>query len=584
MKTPAHAMRFLPVGTHAMLVELAGLDETLALFDAMQADPVAGVTELVPAARTLLVRFQPWVCCAAQVAAAICLRQGRPARARQGDLVQIPVRYDGADLAEMAAYLGLSIPALVQRHAAAIWTVAFVGFAPGFAYLSGNDPLFNVPRRASPRTRIPAGAVGLAGQFSAVYPRATPGGWQLIGQTDLPMWDLAQTPPARLQPGQRVQFVDVATEAGQQLQQQCQATTVAWTADVAAAKLPIRGEALQAGHATLLPDAVTGKEVCQVVATGLQALWQDGGRPGLASQGVSASGALDRGAFHLANRLVGNGPDAAVIELLGGGFSIQLREHAVVAVTGAAGALNLQDRTGRPIPASRYRALMLEPGDCLTVANPSQGLRSYLAMRGGFSPQPVMGSCATDTLSGVGPDPLQPGQILRVGRRIRGAVEMAESEGMAALHLPSPSLAPSSNSLASAGRSPSALHGVVLEIMLGPRTDWIDDASVQLLQSQCWQVTTSSNRVGLRLQGEMPLRRAAQYLGRELPSEGTVAGSLQVPANGQPVLFLADHPLTGGYPVVGCVAAHHLDLAAQLPPGTAVRFRVIAPFVEIVPA
>ena len=124
-------------------------------------------------------------------------------------------------------------------------------------------------------------------------------------------------------------------------------------------------------------------------------------------------------------------------------------------------------------------------------------------------------------------------------------------------------------------------HAIVLDLVLGPRTDWFDGESLELLQQQCWQVTQQSNRVGLRLLGEKPLQRATGFQGGELPSEGTALGALQVPANGQPVLFLADHPLTGGYPVIGCVAPHHLDLAAQLPPGVFVRFKLMAPFAEI---
>lgn len=124
---------------------------------------------------------------------------------------------------------------------------------------------------------------------------------------------------------------------------------------------------------------------------------------------------------------------------------------------------------------------------------------------------------------------------------------------------------------------------MLLDVVAGPRTDWFDDESVALLQTQPWQVTAQSSRVGLRLSGERPLQRIPAMQGVELPSEGTALGAIQVPGNGQPVLFLADHPLTGGYPVIGCVAPHHIDLAGQLPAGTWVRFRLLAPFAEIVP-
>lgn len=588
-------MRLLPVNLDAILVELADLDETLALFDALEADPIEGVTELVPAARTILVHFLPWVCPLPRLVAGIAARQGRRGQARQGTLVRIPVRYDGEDLAEMADHLGLSVDELVRRHAASVWQVAFTGFAPGFAYLTGGDPVFNVPRRASPRTRIPAGSVGLAGTFSAVYPRATPGGWQLIGTTDVPMWDLARTPPALLQPGQRVQFVNVATEEGEALQRevvQQQSAVVGGARLTAASAAGSGGGEVRARSVAMAEDAGSlGQDVCragdetavehafEVVATGLQALFQDAGRPGQARQGVSASGALDATAFRVANQLLGNEADATVIELLHGGFALRALTRTVVAVTGATGPLDLKDASGVLLPAERHVPLAMEPGDVLTVGAPERGLRSYLAVRGGFEVAPVLGSSATDTLAGVGPEPLRVGQGLAVGRRIRSAVDAAEA-GMAKLetllpHLPDP--VPSN----SRGADAVQRHAIVLDLVLGPRTDWFDDESLKLLQQQCWQVTQQSNRVGLRLLGEQPLQRAAGYQGRELPSEGTALGALQVPANGQPVLFLADHPLTGGYPVIGCVAPHHLDLAAQLPPGVFVRFKLMAPFAEI---
>lgn len=588
-------MRLLPVNLDAILVELADLDETLALFDALEADPIEGVTELVPAARTILVHFLPWVCPRPRLVAGIAARQGRQGQARQGTLVRIPVRYDGEDLVEMADHLGLSVEELVRRHAASVWQVAFTGFAPGFAYLSGGDPVFNVPRRASPRTRIPAGSVGLAGTFSAVYPRATPGGWQLIGTTDVPMWDLTRTPPALLQPGQRVQFVDVATEEGEALQREVvqQRSAEAGDARLTAASAAGSGGGEVRAHsvATAEDAGSLGQDVCragdetavehafEVVATGLQALFQDAGRPGQARQGVSASGALDATAFRVANQLLGNEADATVIELLHGGFALRALTRTVVAVTGATGPLDLKDASGAPLPAERHVPLAMEPGDVLMVGAPERGLRSYLAVRGGFDVAPVLGSSATDTLAGVGPEPLRMGQGLAVGRRIRGAVDAAEA-GMAKLetllpHLPDP--VPSN----SRGADAVQRHAIVLDLVLGPRTDWFDGESLELLQQQCWQVTQQSNRVGLRLLGEKPLQRAAGFQGRELPSEGTALGALQVPANGLPVLFLADHPLTGGYPVIGCVAPHHLDLAAQLPPGVFVRFKLMAPFAEI---
>lgn len=560
-------MKFLPVNATALLVELPDLSQTLTLLHTLQTAHITGITEVVPAACTLLVRFEAWHWNARSLAERI--RQlganAQTGHSHAGELIRIPVRYDGEDLSAVAAHLGLDESQVIARHCAQPWQVAFTGFAPGFAYLSDGDSVFNVPRRSSPRTRIPPGAVALAGRFSGIYPRASPGGWQLIGQTDVPMWDLQRTPPALLQPGQRVQFVDMATSAGRELHAYWQQhihprVAVAMpgmsTSDATSAKMPKSG-ALDADTAITL----------EVVQTGLQALVQDLGRPGQAGQGVSISGALDRSAFIAANQLVGNRHNAPALELLHGGFSLRAHGHAVVAVTGADGSLTLCDHSGACMPAARYAPLALEAGDTLTVGIPEAGLRSYLAVRGGLAITPILDSCATDTLAGIGPDALQNGQILRIGHHDdqhpgwhTGSV--AAHADHALPHLPRQGVTPDT---------------VWLDITLGPRHEWFSPQSLQHLLEQPWQVTQQSNRVGLRLQGAYPLERAPAFAGAELPSEGTVWGSLQVPANGQPVLFMADHPLTGGYPVIACVAQHHLDLAAQLPAGVQVRFRALPP-------
>ncbi|MEG1735793.1 MAG: allophanate hydrolase subunit 1, partial [Comamonas sp.] len=203
-------MRFLPVNRHSIMVELADLQQTLVLLGALQAKPIAGVQELVPAARTILVQFAPHIITAAQLIGEIAAHDLQGSVQRSDVLVEIPVRYDGEDLAEVAQILNISAEEVVRRHTQSEWSVAFTGFAPGFAYLTGGDPIFNVPRRATPRTKVPAGAVALAGTFSAVYPQASPGGWQIIGVTDSAMWDLSRDLPALLQPGYRVRFVDMA--------------------------------------------------------------------------------------------------------------------------------------------------------------------------------------------------------------------------------------------------------------------------------------------------------------------------------------------------------------------------------------
>ena len=201
-------MRLLPCGGSGLLVEVEDLGEVLALYAELVEDAPEGVVDLVPAARTLMLRIDPARTDPARVARAV--RAARPQSTHRPDagLVEVPVTYDGDDLAEVGRLTGLGERGVVEAHTAQEWTVAFCGFAPGFGYLVGADERLTVPRRDVPRTRVPARSVALAGEFTGVYPRESPGGWQLIGRTTLEPWDLQRDPPALLVPGSRVRFVE----------------------------------------------------------------------------------------------------------------------------------------------------------------------------------------------------------------------------------------------------------------------------------------------------------------------------------------------------------------------------------------
>ena len=202
-------MLLLRYGRDALLVEVGSLEEVLALQADLVARPPAGTIETVPAARTLLVRFDAGLTSFDAVSIDVGSRKPQPLQAVPGELVELPVRYDGEDLATVADLTGLTVAEVVARHAAGEFTVAFLGLAPGFYFLSGLAPSLRVPRRASPRSAVPKGAVALAGEFSGIYPRTGPGGWQLIGHTDAELWDLTRHPSALLAPGTRVRCVAV---------------------------------------------------------------------------------------------------------------------------------------------------------------------------------------------------------------------------------------------------------------------------------------------------------------------------------------------------------------------------------------
>jgi KipI family sensor histidine kinase inhibitor len=530
-------MRFLPVSLTVLLVELKDLDETLALFASLNADPVDGIEDMVPAARTLMIRFRPDRLSAERLAGKLAERDLSARIAPADMLVEIPVQYDGEDLNDVAGLTGLSVEEVIRRHTESTFTVAFCGFAPGFGYLVGGDPALQVPRRQSPRTKIPAGSVALAGAFSGVYPQNSPGGWQIIGTTPLKMWDLTRDPPALFQPGYRVRFVDLAHRKA--------------AAPVTAASTKASSSVTEAG------DAVS----ITVLAAPMPALFQDLGRFGQTGQGVSSSGALDQGAFKSANRAVGNPIQTPALEITLGGFSFKVSGRAAMALTGAPCPITIRDAKGREIKAETYRPISLEAGDVVTLGFAPKGARSYLAFRGGLDVTPVLGSASTDTLAIVGPEPVAVGAQLNVGK----------VEGLSAVSLDE----------TPAFDCPAPNEIVTLDVIMGPRSDWFTDRGIATLTEQLYTVTPQSNRVGIRIEGAEPLERKDKA---ELPSEGTATGAIQVPHSGQPVLFLADHPLTGGYPVIGTVAEYHLDLAGQIPVNAKIQFRPVTTFAEIQPS
>ncbi|QTJ66265.1 biotin-dependent carboxyltransferase family protein [Rhodococcus sp. ZPP] len=285
----------------------------------------------------------------------------------------------------------------------------------------------------------------------------------------------------------------------------------------------------------------------EVVRTGPFTIVQDRGRPGYASVGVGESGAADRVAHDCANRLVGNRSGAATLEITLGGLAVRVAGTVSVAVTGARAPVTVNSR-----PQPDYTMLHLESGDLLEVAYASEGLRSYLAVRGGVDVPPVMGSRSRDTLSDLGPDPVAEGDRILVG---------ADCTDWPADEFAPPPAAPE--------------NPLMMRVRLGPRDDWFTKASIDALLRETWTVSSDTNRVGARLSGPGPLHRA---ITRELPSEAMVAGALQVPPDGRPILFLADHPVTGGYPVIAVVVEDDLPMAAQLRPGHRMRFhRMVAP-------
>jgi biotin-dependent carboxylase-like uncharacterized protein len=510
-------MRILPYGQRAVLLELDDLNQVLALHRGLRARPPEGARRISRGARTVLLEFDRLDRLARFDPGRWAVPPTSPSTVEDGPLVEIPVSYDGEDLAEVARLTGLAEREVVARHTGAEYRVAFGGFTPGWGYLTGLDPALRLPRHDTPRVRVPAGSVAIADEFTGVYPRDSPGGWRLLGRTDLAMWDPHRDPPGVLVPGARVRFIEYAT---------------------AAPPAPAASPVPAASPATAGAPEAAGEPVLEILRPGPLATIQDTGRPGRADLGVGESGAADPSSLRLANALVGNPAGAAAIELTFGGLVAHFHTPVTVALAGAPCRVHVDGEA-----AGMGVAFDVPAGARLRIGTPASGLRTYLAVRGGIDVPPVLGSRSTDTLAGLGPDPLRPGDLLSIGVASQGSPQ--------------------------AGRSVAIPAEPVLHLVSGPRDDWFTPEALDLLCAEPYTVTMHSNRVACRLSGAaLPARTGAQ-----LPPEPILRGAVQVPAGGQPVLFLADHPVTGGYPVIAVVADRDQHLAGQLRPGGRVRFR-----------
>ncbi len=354
--------------------------------------------------------------------------------------VVVPVAFDGPDLEEVAERARSSPAGVIEQLAEARFEVAFLGFLPGFAYLDGlPPPLAAVPRRATPRAAVPAGSVALAGGFAAIYPQASPGGWQLVGRTGFALFDPEAPPFATLRPGDTVRLQ------------------------------PVDDPGTPAPRPRPRPGPSGGRAVV-VEATGMLSTVQDLGRVGVAALGVPRAGAADPFALRAANRLVGNADGAAAVEITALGPALRFTDRAHVAVVGPAEVTV----DGRPVSADAV--VPLEPGQVLSVGRVLGDLRAYVAVGGGIDTAPVLGSRSSDVLTGLGPGPLRVGDVLGLGRATRPRGRMVR---------------------AGTG-TPGA--GRVLRVVPGP--DDFGPAVLERLAATTWEVGPDSDRVGVRLAGD----------------------------------------------------------------------------------
>jgi KipI family sensor histidine kinase inhibitor len=402
-----------------------------------------------------------------------------------GNLVELPVVYDGADLAEVARETGMTTEQVIQMHSETEYRVAFLGFSPGFPYLIGLREKLFCRRKSTPRLKVPAGSVAIAGFQTGIYPHESPGGWQLLGRTSEILFDPQRAKPSLLSPGDRVRFrpageVQMPTE-------------------------PARRESHWPGHA-----------LCEVLRPGPLTTIQDHGRLNQSHLGVARGGAADPFAFSVGNSILGNPRSAAGLEMTAAGPSLRFNADAWVCLTGAETEARLEGN-----PVGMWTAFHISAGQLLELGA-LRGFRSYLCVRGGLAAPEILGSRSTFVSGGWGGlegRAVKPGDVLHTETGL-GAGPVFHGRALTLRRMYSEDVR-------------------VLRVMRGPHWDLFSDQARELFFSSDYEVTLEANRLGLRLNGAQ-LELAAGQRDTEMLSEGIANGAVQVPLSGQPLILFCE--------------------------------------------
>lgn len=543
-------MSLQTLGDTAFLVTFKGeadaalLTRVRAFAAGLAADRLEGVVEIVPAYGSVGVIYEPervptprgelpWRVVGEWLERHLAGKGGSaPRKARTPREHVVPVMYGGEhgpDLEQVAKMAKLSVAEVVKLHAGAVYHVAAIGFSPGFPYLIGLPERLATPRRASPRLRVPAGSVGIGGAQTGIYPRESPGGWQVIGRTALELFVPERiAEPALMAAGDRVKFKAVDKLP----------VSVASELDGAAARSPAAG-------------SEEGAEVfVEVLKPGTLTTVQDLGRRGFSALGVGMGGALDPWAAMVANLAVGNPPEAPLLECTYVGPVLRFSAATVIAVVGAETAA---------LPAGRPVAV--KAGEVVDCSALTRGARLYLAVAGGLRVPRVLGGYGTAVGARFGGFA---GRALAAGDRLAcGAVNVSVAAG-ANWRLASP--------------VPAPMRKETIEVRLVPGPDWAHifkrfgpGGAARAVEAKSFELSAKSDRMGLRLAGEafvLPGGAGDQV------SRPVVPGTVQLPPDGQPIVLMAEGQTIGGYPQLGQVASVDLPKLAQARPGAEIRFRL----------
>lgn len=551
-----HTARIIEAGDSALTLEIgarpsstlyASIDadvnaRAIAIARSVRQHAMSGVRDVVATFRSVTVFFDPLSTDVAGVAGALHEAAAATPPECSGRTIDVPVIYggrDGPDLAQVAAFAGCRPATVIERHAARAYRVFMLGFLPGFAYMAPVDDTIAAPRHATPRLRVPAGSVGIAGVQTGVYPRDSPGGWQIIGRTAVKLFDPGAVPPALLAPGDHVRFVP--------------------TAAADAVSSPSRIDTRPEVDTTPMSHA----RCATVLRPGLLTTIQDAGRWGYQDLGVSVSGPMDHVALRLANALVGNPRDAATLEATWLGPELRMEQETRVAVAGGDLHATL-DSADVPL----HTPVRCCAGSVLRFGDRRSGARAYVAFDGGIAVPRVLGSRATHALSGLGGFG---GRALKAGDR----VPLGDRGADLAIPRADPSVVHRDNraeSLAAASdQQARSASGARLRVLPGPQAEHCGPFALEVLQGTQYTVSPQSDRMGYRLTGGAP---APGVTSGDMISEVAFVGGIQVPPSGGPILLMADRQTTGGYPQLAVVITADLPLAGQLGPGDWVEFEV----------
>lgn len=545
--------KFLPVGDRALSVEF-GKEMTkennlrvISLYNSIKNKPIVGITSTLPTYRSLLVYYNPLIISINELITKLenlLTRNGY--YMPSGRLLRIPVIYGnnfGPDLQFVAEHNRLTTEEVIELHSSTEYLVAMMGFSPGFPYLSGLPQELSVPRLPTPRVKIPAGSVGIAGTQTGIYPQDSPGGWRIIGWTPFNLFDPDRDPPLILEIGDRVRFLRMMEEEeARKLAKTLEESLILSQKHIKTTSIKQKISASNIGTFTILKS-------------GLFTTIQDHGRFGCESYGIPPSGAADKISMVLANKLVGNTGHEAVLEitLLGEDVELLFNHPSLVALAGGKLTVKVNNKE-MPL----REGFTVKKGDVITLSDYVEGLRTYLAVSGGIQTPQFLESRSTYVSGKFGGFQ---GRMIREGDMVPFIIRDDLKSYRTSIDL---------STLAQDFLTTQ--KPVKIRVVAGPQEDYFTLSGLNTFYNSEYEISSDSDRKGLRLTGPTIER---QDVG-EIVSDGTPPGSIQITGSGIPLIILNDGPTTGGYPKIGVVVTPDLDLLAQLRPGDFISFEKVS--------